>query len=413
MMERRPTIPHVRRRDLLAGIAIGTLAAPAVLRAQGTDPIRIGEINSYTAQPAFLGPYRNGWLLAQDQINAAGGINGRPLETVFRDDAGKPEDAVRLAGELVSAEKVALLAGGYLSNVGLALGDYAAQNKVLYAASEPLTDALVWSKGNRYTFRLRPSTYMQAAMLVEEAAKLPAKRWATVAPNYEYGQSAVKWFRDLLRAKRPDVEFVGEQFPALGRIDAGATVQALERMRPEAIFNVTFGTDLLNFVRQGNTRGLFDGRSVASMLSGEPEYLEPLGEECPEGWIVTGYPRDDLDNPVHTAFRDAYRKRYDAAPRCGSVVGHDNVQAIAAMLRKAGGTETEAMVKAFEGIRFQTAYGTGEVEFRAIDHQSTLGAFVGRTRLEGRTGKMVDWRYADGANYLPTDAQVKEWRPQG
>lgn len=406
----------LRRRALLGGLAAGGLAYPALapaVRAQGSGPIRIGEINSYTAQPAFLGPYRNGWVLAQEQINAAGGVNGRPLETLHRDDAGKPEDAIRIAGELLNAEKVAFIAGGYLSNVGLALGDYALQNKILYAAGEPLTDALVWSKGNRYTFRLRPSTYMQAAMLVEEAAKLPAKRWATVAPNYEYGQSAVRWFRELLQKAKPDVEFVGEQFPALGRIDAGATVQALDRMRPDAIFNVTFGVDLTNFVRQGNTRGLFENRTVASMLSGEPEYLEPLGEECPEGWIVTGYPRDTLENPVHTAFREAYRKRFNEAPKCGSVVGYDLVLAIAAMLKKAGSTQTEAMVDAFEGIRYPTAYGTGEVEFRKIDHQATLGCFVGRTKLNGRTGGMVDWHYADGANYLPADDVVRGWRPQG
>ena len=59
---------------------------------------------------------------------------------------------------------------------------------------------------------------MQAAMLVEEAAKLPAKRWATIAPNYEYGQSAVASFKELLKAKRPDVEFVGEQWPAQGKL---------------------------------------------------------------------------------------------------------------------------------------------------------------------------------------------------
>src|ERR687894_379239 len=146
--------------------------------------------------------------------------DGRRIETVFRDDGGRPEDAVRMAGELMNAERVHLLAGGFLSNVGLALADFANQNRRLFVASEPLTDALVWSRGNRYTFRLRASTYMQSAMLVEEAAKLPAKRWAVVAPNYEYGQSAVRWFKELLGRGRPDVQFVAEQFPALGRIDA-------------------------------------------------------------------------------------------------------------------------------------------------------------------------------------------------
>lgn len=394
------------RRPLLAGSAL--LAAPRFARAQN-EPIRIGEINSYTAQPAFLLPYRNAWMMAVEQVNAAGGINGRRLETVFRDDAGKPEDAVRLAGELINAERVHLLAGGFLSNVGLAISDFALQNKRLYVASEPLTDALVWSRGNRYTFRLRPSTYMQSAMLVEEAAKLPARRWATVAPNYEYGQSAVRWFKELLTRAKPDVQFVAEQFPALGRIDAGATVQALAAANPEAIFNVTFGADLTNFVRQGSTRGLFERRRVVSLLTGEPEYLDPLGDEAPENWIVTGYPWDQINTPAHTAFRDAYRARWNDYPRLGSVVGFDTVTAIATMLRKVAGTETEAMVEGMRGLQFASVFGPAE--FRAIDHQSTVGAFVGRTVLRNGRGAMADWRYADGRNYLPSDEVVRTLRP--
>ena len=181
------------RRSLLAAAA--ALATPAIGRAANAPPIRIGEINSYTAVPAFTLPYRNGWQLAVAEINAAGGVLGRPLEVISRDDAGKPADAIRLAGELVNEQKVDLLAGGFLSNIGLALSDFAKQHGVLYIAGEPLTDALVWEKGHRLCFRLRPSTYMQAAMLVPDAAKLPAKRWVTVAPNYEYGQSSVKWFQ--------------------------------------------------------------------------------------------------------------------------------------------------------------------------------------------------------------------------
>ena len=400
-----------RRRLLAGGAALGALAAPGLLRAQvGGEAIRIGEINSYSAQPAFLQPYRSGWVLAQEEVNAAGGIDGRRIETVFRDDAGRPEDAVRLAGELLNSERVHLLAGGFLSNVGLAIADFANQNKRLYVASEPLTDALVWARGNPYTFRLRPSTYMQSAMLAEEAAKLTARRWATVAPNYEYGQSAVRWFKELLTRARPEVEFVAEQFPALGRIDAGATVQALAAANPEAIFNVTFAADLTNFVRQGATRGLFERRRVVSLLTGEPEYLEPLGDEAPENWIVTGYPWDQIKTPAHTAFRDAYRRRWNAHPYLGSVVGYDTVTAIAAMLRRtAGATATDRMVQGMSGLRFDAVFGP--VEFRAIDHQSTLGAYVGRTVLKNGRGAMADWRYADGAAYLPPDDVVRRLRP--
>ena len=401
----------LKRRELLAGTAAAgvLLGSPTILRAQNA-PIRIGEINSYSTQAAFLGPYRNGWNLALEEANASGGIDGRKLETLFRDDAGKPEDAVRHAGELVAAEKVDLLAGGYLSNIGLAIAGYAKQNKKLYVASEPLTDAIVWSQGNRYTFRLRPSTYMQAAMLVEEAAKLPITRWATIAPNYEYGQSAVKWFKELLARKKPGVQFVAEQFPALGRIDAGATAQAIAAANPEGIFNVTFGADLANLVRQGNTRGLFERRAVASMLTGEPEYLDPLADEAPEGWIVTGYPWDQVNTPNHVKFREAYRRRFNDYPRLGSVVGYDTVNAIVTMLRQSRTVDTEKMVDAMEGLKFQSAFG--DVEFRKIDHQATLGAFVGKTKLVNGKGTMADWRYADGKDYLPSDAEVAAMRPK-
>eukprot|EP01036_Dinobryon_divergens_P011496 gene11496-15467_t len=184
-------------------------ACAAMAHSADKTPIKIGEINSYSSIPQFTLPYRNGWQLAVEEINVAGGLLGRKVEVIARDDAGKPEEALRHAIELTSKEKVDVLAGGFLSNVGLALADHAQKNKRVFIASEPLADAIVWEKGNRYTFRLRPSTYMQAAMLVEEAAKLPAKRWATIAPNYEYGQSAVASFKELLKAKRPDVEFVG------------------------------------------------------------------------------------------------------------------------------------------------------------------------------------------------------------
>jgi branched-chain amino acid transport system substrate-binding protein len=397
-----------RRTFLAATTALALLPAPLLAQ---DGPIRIGEVNSYTAVPAFLTPYRQGWELAQEEINARGGVLGRQIETVFRDDGGKPEAAVTSAGDLVNSENVDLLAGGFLSNVGLALADFANRNEVLYVASEPLSDALVWGQGNAYTFRLRPSTYMQAAMLVDEAAKLPAKLWAVVAPNYEYGQSAVKWFKELLAEKRPDVEFVAEQFPALGRIDAGATVQALEAANPDAIFNVTFGADLSNFVRQGNTRGLFEGRSVVSMLTGEPEYLDPLGPEAPEGWIVTGYPQEQIETDSHTAFRDAYMAKYDDYPRLGSVVGYDTMNAIAAAIEKAGSVETDALVKAMEGLQFQAAFGP--VTFREIDNQSTLGAYVGTITVENGKGVMKDWSYRDGANYLPPDDVVRTLRPQG
>ena len=394
-------------RKLVLALAVATLAG-GVAQAQ-QKPIRIGEINSYKSQPAFLDPYKKAMDLAVEEVNASGGINGRKLELVIRDDGGNPGDAVRVAEELVSREKVDLLAGGFLSNIGLALTDFAKQKKTFFLATEPLTDKIVWQNGNKYTFRLRTSTYMQAAMLVPEAAKLKKKRWAVVYPNYEYGQSAVATFKEQLKKAQPDVEFVGEQAPPLGRIDPGAVVQALADAKPDAIFNVLFGADLARFVREGNTRGLFKGRVVVSLLTGEPEYIDPLKAETPEGWLVTGYPWYGIDTPEHKSFFIAYHKKYNDYPRLGSVVGYATIKALAAGLKKANSTDTEKLIAAFRGLTFETPFG--KATFRTQDHQSTMGAYVGKTTVRGGKGEMKDYKYYDGAPYFPSDAEVKKMRP--
>jgi len=395
--------PHLIRTTALLSLTgvLGTVHA--------ADVIKIGEINSYKAQPAFLEPYKKGMELAIAEINAGGGLLGKKVELISRDDNASPGDAVRAAEELLSREKVDVLTGSFLSHIGLALTDFAKQKKVFFLAGEPLTDKIVWQNGNRYTYRLRPSTYMQVAMMVPEAAALKKKRWALVFPNYEYGQSAAATFKQLLKAAQPDVEFVAEQAPPLGKVDAGSVVQALADAKPDAVFNVLFGADLSKFVREGNTRGLFEGRSVVSLLTGEPEYLDPLKDEAPNGWIVTGYPWYGLQTPEHKAFLSAYQAKFNDYPRLGSIVGYSAIKSLAEGIKKAGSTDTEKLVVSFKGLQVPTPFG--RITYRTEDNQSTMGGFIGRTKNEGGKGVMVDYRYLDGAKFQPSADEVKKMRP--
>ena len=404
-MTARWYVHHLKRVVFGAALSLGFISIASV-----ADTIKIGELNSYKAQPAFLGPYKNGMELAVEQINAAGGVNGKQLELVVRDDNGNPGDAVRTAEELLSREKVDVLTGTFLSHVGMAVSDYARHKKRFFLASEPLTDKMVWSDGNRYTYRLRNSTYMQVAMLIPEAVRMQKKRWAIVYPNYEYGQSAVATFKTLLKEAQPDVEFVAEQATPLGKVDAGSVVQALADAKPDALFNVLFATDLARFVRAGNQRRFFEDLPVVSMLTGEPEYLDPLGNETPEGWFVTGYPWYAIDTPEHNAFLDAYQTRFNDHPRLGTIIGYAAIQSLAAGISKAGSTDTEALIEAFKGLEHMTPFGL--IRYRELDNQSTMGAYVGRLAIKDGQGVMVDVEYVDGADVQPDDAQVREWRPE-
>lgn len=396
-------------KNTMMAAAIATAVGISSLSAFAADTIKIGEINSYSRLPAFLDPYKKGWQLGLEEINAAGGVKGQLLEVIDRDDGGKPGDAVKIAEELVNRDKVTLLAGTFLSNIGLAVTDFAKQNKTFFLAAEPLSDAVVWSSGNRYTFRLRPSTTMQAAMLAAEAAKTGAKKWATVAPNYAYGKDAVSAFKKELVKLVPDAEFVDEQWPPVFKIDAGATVRAVEAAKPDAIFNVTFGGDLAKFVREGNLRGTFEGRTVVSLLSGEPEYLEPLKDEAPEGWIVTGYPQGAIETEAHKKFFAAYEAKWNEAPKLGSIVGYNVMASIKALLEKAPATDTETLVDTMKGLEVESP--SGPFVFRAQDHQATMGTWLGKTAVVDGKGTMVDWFYADGADFQPSDEEVKAMRP--
>lgn len=391
-------LPDAWKLVVLALFATGG-SAPAA-----EPPIKIGEISSYSALPIGTRGYRQGWELARDEINGKGGVLGRKLEIIARDDAGKPDVAITQAAQLVDSEQVNLLTGTILSHVGLAVTDFARQKQMYFLASQPLTDALIWEKGNRYTFRLRPSTYTHAAILAKEAARLPARRWATIAPNYEFGQSAVASFKRELTRLRPDVEFVSEQWPPLGKVDAGAIVQAMIAAAPDAVFNATFGSDLAKLVREGATRNAFANREVVSILAGEPEYLAPLKDEAPVGWLVTGYPWSEIRTPAHDTFLKAYVDRFKETPNIGALNGYINTLVLAKAIESAGSTRADDLIKATEQLKVDTP--VGKIAFRAIDHQSTMGVYIGRLAVRDGQGVMTGWRYVDGADFQPADSEV-------
>src|SRR3979411_3501209 len=132
----------MRRSRYFVSAGLAIVVAGLAHSAMAQSEIKIGEINSYSLLPAFTEPYRKGWQLAVEEINGAGGIQGKKHVVVSKDDGGKPADAQTAANELVSSENVAMLVGTFLSNIGLAVSDFANQKKFLFLAAEPLTKAI-------------------------------------------------------------------------------------------------------------------------------------------------------------------------------------------------------------------------------------------------------------------------------
>ncbi|HSB77571.1 MAG TPA: ABC transporter substrate-binding protein [Candidatus Methylomirabilis sp.] len=379
--------------------------------ANAQTPIKIGEINSYSGIAAgFTLPYRQAVEMAVDEVNGAGGLLGRKVEVLFRDDKGNPAEAIKHAQGLVTEEKVSLLAGTFLSNVGLAVSDFARQNRIPFVAAEPLTEAITWSQGHRYVFRVRPNTYSQGRVLAERAAKLPYRKWAVIGPNYEYGHRAWETFWARLKELKPDVQVIAEHWPTLGQIEPSGYVTALQSEKPEAVYVSLFGSDWIAFVREASQRGLFQRAFFVGILLGEPEYMDPLKLEAPEGMLVTGYPWYDIQTPAHRDFVARFEKRTGRTPVMGSLVGYITFLSIFGAIRKAQSTEAEKMVAALEGLRVETPIGP--ITFRPFDHQSTMGCWVGMTKRDPKRGVgiMQNWEYVPGDKLLPSESEIRKMR---
>ena len=393
----------------LLRLAAAASVAVCLVPAHAQNTIKIGELNSYKAQPAFLDPYKKGWELAIEEINAKGGVLGRKLEVVSRDDGGNPGDAVRVADELVTREGVNILAGTFLSNIGLAVTEFAGKKQVFFLAAEPLTDKITWQNGNKYTFRLRASTYMQVAMVMPAAIAAKKKRWALVYPNFEYGQSAVEQLQEAAQGRAAGRRV--RHRPGDAARPAGRRRGRAGDRRRQA------GRDLQHRVRrrarQVRARGQY-ARRVQEPVRRKPSLRRARVSRSAQGRRAGRLGGDRLSvgqdrYAAHKAFVDAYRKKYNDYPRLGSIVGYVTMKSLAAGIAKAGSTDTEKLIAAFKGLAVDSPFGP--FVYRASDHQATMGAYVGTIAIEKGAGTMADFKYIDGAAVLPSDADVKKLRP--
>jgi branched-chain amino acid transport system substrate-binding protein len=371
---------------LLLGV-IGTGAASA----QSAEPIKIGEINSYTGPiAAFTKVYRQGFDLAVDEINAKGGVLGRKLEVVYRDDNFSPADASRMANELVLNEKVDLLAGAFLSPIGLAIASYADKNHVLYVATEPLADNFTWGKtSSRYVYRVEEPISVTTKGFAKQAMTMKCTKWAGIGP---ISSAVTDMFNDFKAdmANQPGFVWAGESMAPLGKVNPGATIDYLQRSGADCILSSHVGGDLVGVIREGKARGWYDKIQAINLQLGIPEWLNTLGENAPAGWYASGYPWDSIDIPAHKQFVADYQAKYGTPPGYGSVVGYLSVQAIAAGIAKTGSTDTEKMVEGFKGAEFDSI--VGHSKWRA-DHQVDFGHWIGRIAMVDGKPKLVDTIY--------------------
>src|SRR4029077_4965318 len=194
-----------------------------------------------------------------EEINAKGGVLGRKLELVIRDTKGQPDEAVRVAREMILKDNVDFLVGTLTSAEGPAVSVVAKENKIVFIAPIPKTDQLTApDKLHPYIFRVASHTTIEGRSAAEIVAKWPVTKVATMSFDYAYGQDVTKQFVEHLKKIKPSVEIVDQQWPKLGEQDYNPFINAQMAKKPEAVFSSIWGGFFVTYSKQAKAVGMFD-----------------------------------------------------------------------------------------------------------------------------------------------------------
>jgi len=370
---------HHRRwlAALWAAVALAPLAAAAA------DPIKIGFPMPLSGPTAVYGvPISKGAEMAVADINAKGGVLGRTLELIPRDSKANADEAVRLAREMIIKDNVDFLSGTLTSAEAPAVSTIAKEDKVVFVAPTAKTMLLTAPQNlHPYVFRIASNTLIEGRTGATLMAKWQdVRKVATIAPDYAYGRDAVGAFIEYIKKLRPDIEIVDQQWPKLGEPDFTAFITAQMGKKPDAVFCDVFGGDFASLVKQATPLGYF--KSIQSRLVdggevGTVDLAQSLGADYPYGIISDAY--DPVvwgeDEPAeHKAYVEHLKATMKNEYGSGwAIVGYQSIVAIAEGVKKAGGTDSDKVAKALEGLTFDTP--VGKRTFNAKTHETEAGEF--------------------------------------
>lgn len=408
-----------RRWGALAMAALLALAAgcsalapgggPAGTRPADAGPVKLGMVTSTSGGSALFGQAGvDGAKIAVDELNASGGVLGRRIELIVRDDEGKTDVGARETRDLILSQKVSALLGPVSSAILLAISPIAKENKTVLLSHTANTERAFWEQGHAYIFSVVPNTQIEGAALGLYLAKLPYKRYVIIAPDYEFGHIQSEAWKKKLQELRPDVVVVKELFPKLGEKDFTSFITAALAEQPEAVYSNLFGSDLVAFTKQAKNYGFFEKVRFAALY--DVDTLQALGPDAVPG--VIGYDR----GPFHAIrklapserfdkFVDEYRKRTGKWPSTWAINAYDAVMAWAKAAQKAGDVASDRVAPALEGLELDSLRGPG----RYIDkyrHQANVGSYIGVVDWAADFKEFATYREA---TYIPGD-QV--WRSE-
>jgi branched-chain amino acid transport system substrate-binding protein len=382
---------RLNRRKIIAGLgaSVFTPLAPSIVRAQN-ESVRIGFPVPLTG--AFGAEAQDQVRCAQlavDQVNAAGGIAGRTVELLVRDDKLNPGEAATRALELIEKDKVHFVVGALAGNVQLAVNEVCKTRGIIFVSisqSDTINEAGTFSK---FTFHEGMTPHMTTLAVAKHVfPQAKGKRLAFLVADYTYGHETLRAFK---RAAEPyGMQVVDEVMHPLGTADFSTFFPRIMAAKPDVLCICNFGRDQLNSIKQSVDFGVKQQAKIAVPVflyaqrrAGSPSMFEGVAGGCNYHWT--------LEDTVESArkFNDLYRAKYNGSvPSDYGAYGFAGISSLLAAAKQAGGSDTDAVIAAFEKVKLDTH--KGEEHYRKCDHQAVQPVFVVESRPQAKMRNEFD-----------------------
>ena len=375
------------RRKLIQGAGamagLSALGMPGISLAQN-KPIKIGMPTILSGRVAMLGiSASNAAKMEVEKFNAAGGLNGRKIELVIRDSKGQPQEAARVARELVTADGCEMIFDGEASSGGFAVHEVARDLGVVVIHTCSETSSLTADPKLRFPTAFRCArqgihdAVVGGAYAAQVAKEKGLKRWMTVSPDYAYGRDTTAEFIEYLKYFNKDIEVIGEVWPKLFQPDYSESITRLLQGRPQAIYSCVWGGDLTSFIDQANIYALFKDRQFFAVNMADYAVLTAV-KSVPEN-LHSGnrYIKNFPNTQANTKWSDDYTAKNKELPLNWSWQSAAGMQFLTTAIKKANSSETKKVADALRGLTIDSPFGAnGKLTMRAED-QTVVDYAVG------------------------------------
>ncbi len=383
----KPAVAAIGRRTIIktaAAAGIVQLASPFIIAARGATPLKIGMVDPLTGVYAAVA--RNevmGAKLAVDEVNAKGGVLGRPLDLLVEDSANDVGTGVQKARKLIDRDQVSFIIGDVNSAIAQAIAQVSNEKKVLHIVSGGHTDPITGTDCKWNVYRVCNTTRMEANSISTLLFTKYGKKWHFITPDYAFGHTLQEACADNLKKLGGTV--TGNELTPLGTSDFSAYLIKARAANPDVLLLLVQGSDMVNCLKQIVQFGINKQIHVAGTQQ-ELESVEALPPEARIGvWMFEWYWKQP-NIPGLAEFVAAIRKRNDGhVPTARHWFGYVSVHSYAAVANREKSLDAVTLAKALADFELppDIKLQPNKCYYRKGDHQLMTSAFVGEVVPKG------------------------------